>query len=107
MHCAWGDSVNPCDGPQGEVLLLGHLVLCLLTRARAHTHTHTHTYFTGGEMEAQRLQINDFTCGSGPSVTPVGTKCRPFSILLFSRLGEQYSRVATILTPLMRENYHS
>lgn len=73
--CAWGDSVNPCDGPQAGAVLLDHLVLC----------SHTHL-FTGGEIEAQKLQINYLVVSLPCSLWAQ----RPGHFLLFSRLEERY-----------------
>lgn len=72
-------------------MLLGHLVLC----------SHTHL-FTGGEIEAQKLQINDLVVSLPCSLWAQ----RPGHFLLFGRLEEPYfSGVAAVPISLMRETH--
>lgn len=73
-----GESVTPCNGPQGDVMLLGPLVLC----------SHMHP-FTSRKTEAQRVQINTiFTLIMAPP-WPLWTlrawRLGHFLFLIFSR----------------------
>ena len=71
-----------------SVTTLGEMFWYRITWSCVHRHP-----FTGGETEAQRLQITlIFNSPSGPSVSPVSVKAGPLSVI-FVLVLSHFSRV--------------
>ena len=71
-----------------SVTTLGEMFCYRITWSCVHRHP-----FTGGETEAQRLQITlIFNSPSGPPITPVSVKAGPLSVI-FVLVLSHFSRV--------------